>query len=254
MGAIVGHTEREHEIERLARRHVLERHVVRMLFWQPPRAAKVDEASRINLQEALSCGRGILLSSSHLGPFFDNSAPLAEVARRRYLVHGSWFFATPSADYGGRRLAYWWQKVAHRGHHLIHASNSYQTIRALLEQGEITVVAFDVPGSRDTVFLGKRVSLASGTARLALDADALILPVRARRARGCSQVDIAPPLDCRNFADAAELHDALADIHSRLILELAETLEDPRRAGAWEDGATAEAWTIPSRGDAMPAA
>jgi lauroyl/myristoyl acyltransferase len=214
----------------------------------------MNEASRTNLHDALSRERGLLLSSSHLGPFFDTSASLAEVARRRYLVHGSWFFATPSADYGGRRLAHWWQKVAHRGHHLINASNSYQTIRTLLEQGEIAVVAFDVPGSRETVFLGKRVGLASGTARLALDADALILPVRARRARGCSQVDIAPALDPRDFADAAELHDALADIHSELILELAETLEDPRRAGAWEERATAEAWTVPPRGDAMPAA
>ncbi len=246
MAAIVGGTNRAHEIERLARRHVLEMHAVRMLFWQPLRAAAVDEASSANLQEALSSGRGILFSGSHLGPFFDLSAPLAGLARRRYSINGPWFFAPPSADYGGRRLVQWWRRTAQRDGHPIHASNSYQTVRALLEDGEIVMVTFDIPGSRETMFLGKRVSLASGTARLAFDADALILPARTRRVRGRSHVDIAPPLDCRNFADAAELHDALADIHSKLILELAETLEDPRRAGLWGEGATAEAWSQPT--------
>jgi lauroyl/myristoyl acyltransferase len=140
---------------------------------------------------------------------------------------------------------HWWRRAAQRGSHLIDASNSYPTVRALLEDGEIAVVTFDIPGSRETMFLGKRVSLASGTARLAFDADALILPARTRRVRGLSHVDIAPPLDCRNFVDAAELHDALANIHSKLILELAETLEDPRRAGVWGEDATAEVWSQP---------
>ena len=54
--------------------------------------------------------------------------------------------------------------------------------------------------------------------------------------------DVAPPLDPRDVASSEELHDALAAVHERWILELPATLEDPNRAGAWERTATATGW------------
>jgi hypothetical protein len=44
-----------------------------------------------------------------------------------------------------------------------------------------------------------------------------------------------------------ELHEEIAAIHERWILEAPEALEDPRRAGAWEEGATATEWVRPGR-------
>jgi two-component system sensor histidine kinase KdpD len=68
------------------------------------------------------------------------------------------------------------------------------------------------------------------------------IPARARRVGHRVWVDFATPLDARDFADVEELHERLAALHQELILELAESLEDPRRTGAWEQGATARAW------------
>jgi lauroyl/myristoyl acyltransferase len=247
MEAIVGGTSRAHEAHALARRHITEKFAVRMIFWQPPATASIDEESRANLLAALSSGRGVLLSCCHLGPFFDVATPVLSVGRRSFSASGNWFFDPPSADYGGRRVAHWWRRVATRGTYLIRANRSYPTIQVLLEEGEIVVIYFDMIGSRETVLLGKPMPLASGTARLATSAGALVLPVRARRVGGRVCVDILAPLDPGAFAEPGQLHDALATIHSKLILEFPETLEDPRRPGAWEEGATAEAWIAPER-------
>ena len=245
METILGGTERAHEAGALARRRVLDSQALRMMFWQPPRRASMDERSTANLAAALSSGRGILLSSCHMGPFWDVAAPLVGAGPRVYLVSGDWFFGVPGADYAGRRLAYWWRRVAGRKFHLILASKSYATIRAVLERGDVALLFFDLPGSRETVFLRKPVSLATGTARLAVDANALVLPARARRDGGGARVDIGAALDPDDFADADQLHEALARIHTDSILELSETLEDPRREVAWQHGASGEAWVSP---------
>jgi lauroyl/myristoyl acyltransferase len=245
MHAIVGGTERAHEADRLARRQIMEKYAQRMLFWQPPRTAKLDEQSLHNVRAALSSGRGVVISSCHLGPFFDVSSAVVALGRHSFVVGGDWFFEPPKHDYAGRRVTHWWGKMVARKNHLVCAKNSLPTLQALLEEGEVTVIFFDIIGTRETIFVGKPTKLTSGTARLAFATDALVVPVRARRAGGRVWIDATPPLDPKDFAEPAQLHAAIADVHSQLVLEHPETLEDPRRAGAWEDGATAEAWIAP---------
>jgi hypothetical protein len=60
------------------------------------------------------------------------------------------------------------------------------------------------------------------------------------------------PLDSRDYADADELHKALAAVHERSIFEVPETMEDPNRAGAWENGATEREWVRGDRGEQTP--
>jgi lauroyl/myristoyl acyltransferase len=84
--------------------------------------------------------------------------------------------------------------------------------------------------------------LSSSSARLASEADALILPLRARREGHRTWVDVAEALDPRLFSDEESLHEALAEVHERWILERPAALEDPRRKGAWEERASAERW------------
>jgi lauroyl/myristoyl acyltransferase len=85
--------------------------------------------------------------------------------------------------------------------------------------------------------------LAEGNAQLAVRADAIVLPVRARRVGHRVWVDVAKPFDPRELT-VDQLHDALAALHERWILENPATMEDPRSIG-WEHGATAEAWVQP---------
>jgi benzoate-CoA ligase family protein len=238
MGIVVAGTAREGEIEELAREHVVERHANAALFWQRPWPVEVDSVSRARIERALSSGRGVILSACHQGPYsrLDLAAPFR--GRATYLVPGEWYFEQPSHDIWGRRLARWRNGVRS---HPVRASGSFRIIRALLERGERVFLFFDLPGPRQTRFLGKPAMLAEGTAQLAVRTGAAVLPLRAVRAGHHVRVEAAPLLDPREYGGEDRLHEALAALHERWILERPAAMDDPREFG-WEDGATAQAW------------
>ncbi len=238
---IVAGTSRERELDGLAREHLIESRVNRALFWRRPWSAKLDAASAARLQEALSADRPVLLSACHLGPYYRLQSPAA--FKNTYLVPGPWFFEPPSHDEWGRRLARWRKGIKVR---LVPARGSFQIVRALLDRGEAVLIFFDMPGGRTTNFLGKPVELADGSAELAFRTGALVLPLRTRRAGHEVWIDVGDPLDARQSAGVDELHEALAAIHERWILENPSAMDDPRRFG-WEDGAGPRAWSAPGQ-------
>jgi len=241
METIVAGTRRAGDLDELARVHHIERAVDRAIFWQNPWSAKIDAVSRARLEAALSEGRGVLLSACHLGAYYRLQCAPPFNGRVTYLVPGPWFFEPPSHNYWGRRLARWRKGMSSR---LVPAKGSFRIIQALLERGDAVFLFLDMPGPRETSFLGKPAQLAEGSAQLAVRADALVLPVRARRSGHRVWVDVAAPLDPREFAGVDDLHDALVAVHERWILENPAAMEDPRNSG-WEHGATAQAWVRP---------
>lgn len=246
---IVANTPRASELDELARAHVIEEQVNKALFWQPWRENRMDERSREHLRSALSDGRGVVLSACHLGPMFAQVAPISTAGRIVFATGAPWFFEKPSADYWGRRVAHWNNHTMRRDERTVCSVGAFPVLSALLSEGEIVMLYFDMPGSRRTRFLGKPVTLATGTARLAKQANALILPARTRRVGHRIWSDFSEPLDPRDYASWEELHDAIAGVHARTILELAATLEDPNRPGAWEGGASEREWAKPGTGE-----
>jgi lauroyl/myristoyl acyltransferase len=246
MEAVVGGTARAGELEQLAREHYIEQAAQRTLFWQPWKMPSMDARSTETAQAALSSGRGVLVSSCHLGPMFLHYWPLTAI-RSGYAIVGPWFFEAPTPDYAGRRLARWRKGLEPRDERLLASRGVFVQLRALLAEGEMAFTYFDMPGSRITSFLGKPVMLATGTARLSSEADALVLPIRARRERHRVWTDVHAPLDPREFSDYEQLQDALAGVHERWVLERPGAMEDPNRRGAWEGGASASAWVRPER-------
>jgi hypothetical protein len=242
MDAILGGTERAEEIEARARRRLIEDEVQRTLYWQPWPTSKVSETSAANLRLALSSDRPLLISACHLGPYFLQMSAVTSLGHSPFAVAAPWFFQDPTPDYWGRRLARWWSGIAERNERLVCSVGAFPVLSALLAQDEKVLIYFDMPGGTRTDFLGKPVMLSSGSAKLAWGAQALVLPLRARRAGSRVWTDVFTPLDARDFANADELHRELAAVHERSILELPETLEDPNRAGAWENGATEREW------------
>jgi lauroyl/myristoyl acyltransferase len=244
MAAIVGGTERAHELESLAREHVVEQRVTETLFWQPWGSPSLERDSLAHLGAALDAGRGVLLSSCHSGPYLQGISAVSALGRTTYSA-SSWALGTPTPGSWGRRIVRRREGARAREERLVHSVGSFALLRALLEEGEVVGVFFVMPGSRETRFLGKTVMLASGSARLAVEADALVLPIRTRRVRHRVWVDVAAPLDPREHADDEALHEAIAAVHERWILELPANMEDPNREGAWEQGAGTEAWLRP---------
>jgi len=241
METIIAGTPRAHELLELARMHFIESNIDRALFWQQPWAAKVDARSAARLRDALSGSRGVLLSACHIGPYYRLHCPAPFKDRVTYLVPGPWFFEPPSPNYWGRRLARWRKGMKSRP---VPAKGSFQIIQALLERGDPVFLFFDMPGPHETRFLGKPAMLAEGSAQLSVRADALVLPLRARRAGHHVWVDVSAALDPRKFAGVDQLHDALAAVHERWILENPAAMADPRGFG-WEHGATPQAWVAP---------
>ncbi len=245
MEAVVGGTVRSGEVEALAREHVVENKVREALFWQPWATPALEQTSAERLREVLSADRGVLLSSCHLGPYLLGVSVIAPLGRTSYSVAGTWAFDVPRPGYWGRRIARRRAQARARDERLICAVDSFAVLRALLAEGEVVSVFFAMPGGRETRFLGKSVMLAFGSARLAVETDALVVPIRTRRSGHRVWVDVSAPLDPRDFSGPEELHDALAAIHERSILEFPATLEDPNREGAWEQSASASAWLRP---------
>jgi lauroyl/myristoyl acyltransferase len=241
MEAVLAGTARAHEITEHAREHVIECEVERALFWQPWPTSPMDAQSASRLREALSGSRGVLFTSCHVGAFYRSMSAVRALGCIPYAVAGPWYFKQPTPNYWGRRLARWWKGSNSR---TILSSGSFAVLRALLERGERVYTFFDMPGRRETPFLGKTATLADGTARLAVDADVLVLPLRARRVGHRVWLDVAAPIDPRDFANVGDLHNALAALHESWILEFPAAMADPRGFG-WGDGAGADAWIRP---------
>jgi hypothetical protein len=243
--AIVAGTDREGDLEELAERHVIERAAWEALFWQPWRPPAVEGDSLRRLREAQAADRGVILSGAHVGPFFGISFGLDTVGIRHFVVMGDWYYEKPSHDLWGRRMARW--RIGLPELPVVRPRGSYDVLAQLLRQGLTATVYFDLPGSHETRFLGKPVMLVDGTARLACETDAVVLPQRIRREGADSRIDYFPALDPRSFSGPDELHDALAAEHERLILEDPATLQDPMLTG-WDDCARPERWSRPPRG------
>jgi lauroyl/myristoyl acyltransferase len=129
---------------------------------------------------------------------------------------------------------------------VLHPKGCYAALSELLRRGHTTSIYFDLPGPHETQFLGKPVMLVDGAARLACETDALVLPQRVRRVGSHSELEYFDPLDPRDFAGPDQLHDALARVHERLMLDDPAAVQDPTITG-WEDCARPERWSRPAR-------
>ncbi len=245
MAAIVTGTAREPELEALARRGVLEEAAWAELLLRPwllTDRRRVHDAD--HLVSARATGRGVLVSYCHLGPFQGASSALRGHGSRPWHFAGPWLVTVPPPGPAGHHLRRWQALTVRTGCRVLIAERGALARGTdLLRGGELVGSLFDVPGGTRTSWLGKPVDLASGSARMACAADALVVPLHSWRRRGRAHSAFLPALDPRDHDNPEALHRALAAVHERLILERPEALEDPRRTGSWEERATPTAWS-----------
>jgi len=244
---IIAGTEWESRAETVARRRLVEDRVREAGFWR----ARWDRDSVVGLEHmhaALGQGRGVILSFAHTGCMFGTFSPLwTEAGRITYIVSGDWFFERPDGSDWSFRVEHWRRGLAAAEGRIVPTGGSFDTVRALLERGDVVMLAFDMPGSMRMRFLGKDVALASGAAVAARETDSLVLPVRRRRRGLALEVQFAPAFDPRQFAGVEALQQALLAHHERWILERPAALENPSRPGAWHGTARADSWERPPR-------
>jgi lauroyl/myristoyl acyltransferase len=250
MAAILGDRASAEDMERLAKAHLVEREVIKALFWQPWPVPRIVPEQRARLRAALDGPRPVILSVCHQGPYFCTALVAISMGYAPYVVAGEWYFAEPSHDYWGRRLARW-RRAARV--HLVSARGSYPVLRALLARGECVMLYYDMPGPRASRFLGKPAELADGTARLARETNAIVLPMRMVRHGHRAHLEVGEVFDAAGFEHVEQLHRALGEFHERWIREFPPRMDDPRKYG-WGSGATPSEWKAPqSRRSALPA-
>ncbi len=228
--AIVGEVP---ERDALARRHLVETAVREELIWRPWQLSGARLEGRAHLEDALATGRGVIASFVHSGPFPGLAGALAAVTERPHALAGGWLFDRSDDEAEERRRLRWRANLDEAGVSLIEAWGSYAAVAGLLRAGELVALGFDVPGTTETDFIGRRIALVSGTARLAFETGALVVPVWRARDRWRPLTIAAPAVDPAAHATWQELHAALATIHSRWILARPAALENPCRPGWW---------------------
>lgn len=247
--AIVAGTPLASQVEAVARRRLVEERVREAAFWRS-RWDRDKVRNLAALQAALGETRGLILSFSHMGSFHGTFAPVwTDAHRLTYVVTDTWFLEPPDDSGWGLRVEHWRRGLAGIGGRIVTRPGTFDTLHALLERGDVVMLAFDMPGSMKMQFLGKEIQLASGAATIALQTGVPILPVRRARRGLRLEVEYGFPIDPRQHQDAQSLQAALAAQHERWILERPAALEDPRRPGAWEDGAQKTGWSRPERGE-----
>jgi lauroyl/myristoyl acyltransferase len=218
MQCIVGATARAGEVDSLAREYVREtwRHVERLHRpWLVDRRPVVDLDL---LLEARAWRGGVLLSFAHHGNFYSISRSLNRlgVGDLLLVVAPSHFAPNQFVAQQGLRVA-----ESAGGTVAVNAVGSYARLRdRLLSRGTLLIAA-DVPGSTPVSFLGRQVGVASGTARLALETDALVVPITLAPGidPDVQALAVHPPLDPRQFTGPAPLMQALLDVHAPAMLE-----------------------------------
>ena len=91
--------------------------------------------------------------------------------------------------------------------------------------GSPSLIAFDVPGSAATPFLGRSVALSGGPATLAFRTGTKVLPVLPERHGTRIDLRMFKPLDPADYRDLPSLRAAIARVFEQLVLAKPEIVE-----------------------------
>lgn len=160
--------------------------------------AVLQDLSRLHAAQAE--GRGVLLVFCHTGHY-----PAVFPALRNAGVH--YVVPATEAAFGGQvtgllglvirqHVAY---AMSGGGEVICASSGASARMRNVLQTGGTVLIAVDVVGRTPTRLLGRTVGMASGAARLALETEARVLPVRTSLDRSRNQVvvELGKPIDIR---------------------------------------------------------
>ena len=231
MDAVLGGTDRAAEADALAFGHLRARSRGWEFAWRPWLLTKIPVEGLERL-DGIEPGRGIIFSKTHCGPS-GGMGNLPRAVGPIYQAVGDYLFAPAPPGYNGYQNEQSRKLLSAAGFRMIRANGSRATFAAALRAGGRVLVNLDVPGTAAVRFLGKTVEIKSGTARLALDTDAVVVPVAVLpRGRGWT-IHVDEPIDPRDHPTWETLLQAVADAHEPLVLRAPEQLESPLRAGGW---------------------
>jgi KDO2-lipid IV(A) lauroyltransferase len=165
------------------------------LSWRPWLLRRTDIDGLEHLDEARAGGRGAILAMLHLGPIAslvqtlpDRGVPLrvaTSLPRTEPLPTG----------YVGWWLREQQMRFEALGGRFVEGAGRASTLRRLLENGEICLLAVDLRGRMDATLLGHRIDVAGGPARLARLTRVAVIPTTVLREGTNVVIRLEKPLE-----------------------------------------------------------
>jgi lauroyl/myristoyl acyltransferase len=183
----------EGDLDALAKDYMFESLKREELGWRPWLMMRFPVDGIERLRAAHAEGKGVLLSLLHHGQYHGIFSSLARYGIQVQVVAAPWFLRKHAPEDAGRLSGRISEAVSRYGTQLLDATGSYARIREMLVAGEIVAIASDVPGTTEATFLGRRVAVRSGAARLAIDVGAPIVPIVSRRDGWTQRLQILEP-------------------------------------------------------------
>jgi lauroyl/myristoyl acyltransferase len=222
------YTPRAREAPKLARRYLRERARTRELFWRPWLLERSRVIGREHWEAAHAGGGGGVVVLGHIGASWAVPGILGLNGFRLYLVTSAHFWKPMPPGLMGLAYPYmrseYGEKALGRGR-LIPNDAGPERLIELVERGETVGIAFDVPGSAATPFLGRSVALSGGPATLAWRTKVKVLPVIAERHGARIDLRMLEPLDPADYRDLRGLRVAIARTYEPFVLEKPEAVE-----------------------------
>jgi lauroyl/myristoyl acyltransferase len=216
--AILGRPKGDPETRRLGRRYLEEKAMQSELSWRPWSAREMEVEGLHHLKEAEARGKGVLLAGMHFGPMLSAHLALAARGFKIYLSGGHPPEESVVHGYSGLwvKTQNLWMEQA--GNRWVHKGNSFVVLREVLLQGGICWLAWDTIGrDRQTTYLGRKVRVQSGIARLHIDTGAPVLPVIALREGWRMRTVIGAPVEFPEGAGEGEINEVLGRVLGDLV-------------------------------------
>lgn len=223
MEYLLGRSSRAVESGALAEEHLFQTHRRAELRWRPWLTDRfaVEGLDRPDIHRWE--GHGVLTSFMHHA---QAEGVLRSFSRLGYHMHVP-VLASLLEPTAARPFQQQIKLVRKSGNVPFAAGGSYEHMLQLLKDGQILSIAADLPGTTPVTFLGRQILVASGTARLALETGAPILPITSLKHGRFQRVRMETPLLPTDFTSVAELTQALFDAHAPAILAWPEAVELP---------------------------
>lgn len=205
---------------------LVEKSLVRELFWRPWLLKRSQILDRGHWDAAHPAGRGCVLVFGHIGPTWATSPILAHHGLRHRFVFGSHYWDLPPG-YRGLAFRYQRREYGERLNVPLISTDGHPSERLLelLPAGESVALAFDVAGSAATPFLGRTVALAGGPATLAFKTRAMVLPAIPERRGTRIDLRLLAPIDPADHRDPRSMRAAIARTFEPIVLARPETVE-----------------------------
>ncbi len=220
MQDLLEYTPRAGEARKLARRNVAEVARLRELFWRPWLIKHSRIVGHEHWEAAHADGRGCLIVVGHFGGLFGLAPALKHHGYHLYSVTSSHYWEPMPPGFEGL----WTLRLRDYAQALgpgtaIPNDEPAERFLEVLERGDTLLIAFDLPGSAATPFLGRSVALTGAPATLAFRTGARVLPILPLRDGSHVVVNMYEPLDATHYRDASALRAAIAQVFEQLLVE-----------------------------------